>query len=138
MATASVSPWFFTCNVTVMLSLVPGLEGVHVILKGVRFGLLTPTAVPANGTFSGVSKSLDGIERFALFAPSNVGEKTTSTVQVAGGAEVHPEHSSFRMLNSAASVPVSVIDPIERIPPVFETVNVLAEDVIPTFTLPKS
>ena len=49
-------------------------------------GMTSVVPVPLSGTVSvGVSRSFDGIERFALFAPSEVGEKTASIVQMPEG-----------------------------------------------------
>jgi len=94
--------------------------------------------VPVSGTFSvGMSGSLDGIERFALFKPADVGEKAASTVHVPDGAIVCPEQLSFWIINSETSVPVIERFPITRFAsPVLVTVKVCI-DVLPISTFPK-
>ncbi len=55
---------------------------------------------PKSGTLSvGVSRSFDGILRFALFNPSDVGENTTSIVPEPDGAIVCAEQLSFWVVN---------------------------------------
>lgn len=52
--------------------------------------------VPLRAIFTGFSSgSLDGIDRFALFEPADVGENTTSTVHVSDGAMACSEQLSF-------------------------------------------
>jgi hypothetical protein len=81
---------------------------------------------------------LDGIERFAFFAPADVGENTACTVQLPDGATVCPEQLSFCLPNWVGSAPVRVIMPIIRLAvPVFVTVNVCAPDELPTLIEPK-
>lgn len=101
------------------------------------FGI--PTPIPPKGTLSvGVSGSLDGMDKEALFEPVDVGEKTTLIVQLDDGANVLPEQVSFCLLNLEASVPVIEIVPITRFAlPVLETVKVTDDDELPTLTLPK-
>jgi len=81
---------------------------------------------------------LDGIDRFALLLPVEVGEKTACTVHVPDGPMVCPVQLSFCLLNCVGSVPVRVIVPIIRFAvPVLVTVNVWDDDEAPTTIFPK-
>jgi len=92
--------------------------------------------VPLNGTFT--VGALDGIDRFAPLLPVEVGENTACTVHVPDGPIVCPVQLSFCLLNWVVSVPVREIVPIIRLPPpVLVTVNVWADDELPTTTFPK-
>ena len=83
--------------------------------------------------------TLDGIDKFALFAPADVGEKITRTVQLLEGAMVWPEQLSSGLANSEAFGPVKVTMPITRFAvPVFVIVNTCEACTLPTMTLPKS
>jgi hypothetical protein len=93
--------------------------------------------VPLNGTFN--VGALDGIDRFALFNPADVGENITRTVQLPKEAMVWPEQLSPGLANSEAFVPVKVTVPITRSAvPVFVIINVCEACVLPTITFPKS
>ncbi len=81
---------------------------------------------------------MDGMDKAALFAPADAGEKTACTVHVDNGVIVWPEQLSFWIPNSEAFVPAKVIVPIKRSTvPLLKIVKVSGTDVPPTFTFPK-
>lgn len=62
------------------------------------FGIPIPT--PLKGALSvGVSGSLDGMDKEALFEPVDAGEKTVLTVQLDDGVNVLPEQLSLCLPN---------------------------------------
>ena len=111
----------------------------------------SPIPTPSKDTSRADVSALDGMERLAIFEPADVGEKTTSTVQLSEGANTCPGQILFQMVNADGSTsgqpiawqtaipsPVMVIVPSTRsVSPVFEMVKVLDADVLPISTLPK-
>ena len=73
------------------------------VLEMVRTGSVP---IPFRETLkTGVSGSLEGISRFAVFAPVEAGGKAICTVREAAGARVWPEQVSPDRMNSVISVP---------------------------------
>jgi len=95
--------------------------------------------VPLNDTVAvGVDASLDGMLNDAVFAPVDVGEKITCTVQFPDEASVCPVQLSFCIANWSEFVPVRVSVPMVReAVPLLVTVTVWAEDEALLVTVPK-
>src|SRR5947207_5198574 len=114
-------------------------------LPNARPAGLRPTAgagigvpVPLSATLCGLSAALSTKARLALRAPTAVGAKATSTVQVLPAATVAPLQVSLPVVKSPGLAPVSATLVMARFAAsVLVTVTVWAALVVPTSWLPK-
>ena len=109
-------------------------------LGGLAERVATIIPVPLKGTSSvGVSGSLDGIDREALFPPDMRGEKIIPTVHMADVGREYPEHVSVWIRKSPALVPERVTVPMRRLArSLFETVIACTFELEPALMTPKS
>ena len=76
----------------------------------------------------GVSGSFDGKARIANFSPEEVGENTTSTVQVPKLANVCPEQLSFLLKSTESAPEIELLEMLRFPEPMFLTVTTCDED----------